>query len=78
MPKIPTAQPSPAKAVDVLTSITQEALAFRFGDKTVRLTDIGKLVIAASRVLNIRDADERISVENAAVIALAKKRNLLS
>lgn len=77
MPKVPTAAPSAPKAVDVLTSITEEALAFRYGDKAVRLTDIGKVVIAASRVLNIR-ADERIGVENATVVALAKKRNLLS
>jgi hypothetical protein len=78
MPKVPTAPSSAATALNVLTSITEEALAFRFGDKTVRLTDIGKVVITASRVLNIRDADERVSVENAAVVALAKKRNLLS
>jgi hypothetical protein len=29
-------------------------------------------------VLHIRDLDERISVENAAVMVLAKKRNLVN
>ena len=33
---------------------------------------------ASSRVLRIADLDERISVENAAVMALAKKRNLVN
>ena len=35
------------------------------------------MVGASSRVLRIADLDERISVENAAVMALAKKRNLV-
>jgi hypothetical protein len=40
--------------------------------------DIARVVSASSRVLHIRDLDERISVENAAVMALAKKRQLVN
>ena len=39
---------------------------------------IARVVSASSRVLHIRDLDERISVENAAVMVLAKKRNLVN
>jgi hypothetical protein len=42
------------------------------------MVDVGRAVIAASRVLAVRDLDERISVENAAVIQIAKERQLIS
>ena len=40
------------------------------------LSDVARVVGASSRVLRIADLDERISVENATVMALAKKRRL--
>jgi hypothetical protein len=62
----------------VLTSIAEQVLAFRYVDRTPNLVDIGRAVIAASRALHVRDVDERISCENAAVMAIAKKRQLVS
>jgi hypothetical protein len=66
------------KALDTLVEITETALDFRYADKTVKLMDIGKVVIQASRAMHIRDADERVQCENQAVMAIAKKRQLLS
>lgn len=80
MAKAPTtAEPRP-KATDVLTSIADQALAFRYAgsNRMPTLVDIGRVVIAASRVLHIKDLDERISVENACVLAIAKKRELIN
>lgn len=74
----PTTADERPKALDTLIGITDRALAFRYVDRTPTLVDIGRVVIAASRVLHIRDLDERISVENATVLALAKRRNLVS
>jgi hypothetical protein len=66
------------KALDVLTSIADQAIDFRYADRRVTLVDVGRAVIAASRVIHIKDLDERISCENAAVVAIAKKRQLVS
>ena len=41
------------------------------------LADVARIVAAASRVLRIADVDERISVENAAIMAFAKQRGLV-
>jgi hypothetical protein len=77
MPKVPTTNSQP-KALDTLTGIVELVLSFRYADKTPSLVDIGRAVIAASRAMHIKDLDERLSVENAAVLALAKKRQLVS
>lgn len=66
------------KAVDTLVGIVDLAITFRYPEKTPLLSDVARVVGASSRVLRIADLDERISVENAAVMALAKKRNLVS
>jgi hypothetical protein len=42
------------------------------------LSDIARVVGAASRVLRIADLDERISIESAIMLVIAKKRNLVS
>ena len=65
------------KAADVLVNISEAAIDFRYFNRKVTLVDIGRVVIAASRVLRYDNVDERISVENAAVLALAKKRQLV-
>ena len=67
-----------SKAVDTLVGIVDLAITFRFPEKTPSLSDVARVVGASSRVLRIADLDERISVENAAVMALAKKRNLVN
>jgi hypothetical protein len=65
------------RVLDTLIGITEQAIDFRYGDRKPTLVDIGRVVIAASRVLHIKDLDERISVENATVLAIAKKRELI-
>jgi hypothetical protein len=77
MAKTPTTTERP-KAVDVLASITDLAIDFRFPEKAPSLADIVRLVGASSRALHIRDRDERASIENSAVMLLAKKRNLVN
>jgi hypothetical protein len=74
-PAKPTEQP---KALATLISIVDLAITFRFPEKTPSLSDVARVVGASSRVLHIRDLDERISVENAAVMEIAKKRSLVN
>jgi hypothetical protein len=65
------------KAVDTLVDITEIAIAFRYVDHTPSLSDMVRLVSAASRLLRYANQKERIEVENSAVLALAKKRQLV-
>jgi hypothetical protein len=66
------------KAVDTLIGITEQAIAFRFTERTPTLSDVARVVNTASRLLRFSNLDERIEVENAAVLQLAKKRQLVS
>ena len=74
-PAKPAEQP---KALDTLVAIVDQAVAFRFAERVPTLADIARVVAASSRVLRFADLDERISCENAAVMALAKKRGLVN
>ena len=74
-PVKPTEQP---KALATLVAIVDLAITFRYPEKTPSLSDVARVVGASSRVLHIRDLDERISVENAAVMEIAKKRSLVN
>ena len=65
------------KAVDCLVGIVEQAIAFRFTERTPTLSDLARLVNTASRLLRYSNLDERIEVENATVLALAKKRQLV-
>jgi hypothetical protein len=78
MGKAPVTTAERPKALDVLVGITEQAIDFRYADKKLTLVDIGRAVIVASRVLHIRDLDERISCENAAVLQIAKARRLIN
>ena len=66
------------KAVDALVDIAERAIAFRFADRAASLNDLVRVVSTASRLLRYEDLDHRIEVENAAVLQLAKKRQLVS
>jgi hypothetical protein len=66
------------KAVETLVGITEQAIAFRFADRAPGLNDIVRVVGTAGRLLRYDNVDERIEVENATVLALAKKRQLVS
>jgi hypothetical protein len=65
------------KALDASIGIVDLAIPYRYPNGAT-LADVARLIASASRVLHVRDLDERISVENAAVLALAKKRGLVS
>jgi hypothetical protein len=60
-----------------LTQIGELAVGYRFQDRTPTVSELARVIADASRSLRIRDLDERISCENAAVLALAKNRNLI-
>jgi hypothetical protein len=66
------------RTVDALMDITERALAFRYVDREPTLSDMVRVVSAASRLLRFSNLAERIEVENAAVPELAKKRQLVS
>ena len=66
------------KALDVLVGVTEIALAYRCPEKTPTISDMARTVSTASRLLRFKDLDERIETENLAVLALARKRQLVS
>ena len=76
--KQPAKATEQSKPLDALIGIVDLAISYRYSEKIPTLSDLARLVSSASRVLHVRDLDERISVENAAVLALAKKRGLVS
>jgi hypothetical protein len=73
----PTATEKP-RAVDALVDIVERAIAFRFADKTPSLNEMVRMVSTASRLLRYENQEQRVEVENATVLALAKNRQLVS
>jgi hypothetical protein len=71
-------QPERPKALDTLVSVTEIALAYRYPDRTPTISDMARVVSTASRLLRFKDLDERIELENQVVLALARKRQLVS
>ena len=78
MAKTPQTSEKPKAALDTLVAIVDQAIDFRFAEKVLSVADIARVVGASSRVLHIKDLDEKISVENAAVLVLAKRRGLVN
>jgi hypothetical protein len=66
------------KSIDTLVNIVETALAFRYTERNPTIADVARVVSTGSRLLHMRDLDERISVENACVLEIAKKRSLIS
>jgi hypothetical protein len=66
------------KALNTLVAIVDQAIAFRFAERTPSLSDVARLVGVSGRVLHIRDLDERISIENACVMEIARKQSLVN
>jgi hypothetical protein len=62
----------------VLVNIIDVALPYCYPDRNPSLSDIARLASVASRVLLFSDLDERIETENRAVMAIAKRRQLVS
>ena len=65
------------KATEALTAIVEAALAFR-ADERLNLATLARLANRGSGLLRLQDVDERISIENATTVALAKKLGLVS
>jgi hypothetical protein len=63
------------KATDVVIGIVESVLSYRNGGRP-SLAQIARIAGRASSMLHIDDVDEKISVENAATIAVAKKHSL--
>jgi hypothetical protein len=66
------------KAVDTLVAIVEMVIPHRFADRQPSLGDVARLTNTASRTLRFQDVDERISVENAVTLAVARKLQLVS
>jgi len=59
--------------------LTELALKFRNGEAgKVTMSEVVRMTGRAARLLAIRDKDERVSVENAATIQIAKAHNLVA
>jgi hypothetical protein len=66
------------KALDTLVAIVDLAVGYRFQEKVPTLADIVRVTGASSRALSYDNVDEKIEVENATVMELARKRGLVS
>jgi hypothetical protein len=70
----PTSRPT---AADTLIAVAEAVLAYR-NEKRVTLALLSRLMNRASGMLRINDIDERLELENAATLTLAKKLGLVS
>jgi hypothetical protein len=75
--KTETAASSAPKATDTLIAVAEAVLAYR-AEKRVTLALLSRLMNRASGMLRFDDLDQRLEVENAATIAMAKKLGLVS
>jgi hypothetical protein len=66
------------RAVDCLIGIVEQAVAFRFTERTPTISDLARVVNTASRLLRFGDVDERIETENKVTLTIAKKLQLVS
>jgi hypothetical protein len=66
------------KAVDVLTGVIEQVIPYRFDGREPTISDLARMVSTASRLIRFDNIDERIEVENATVLRLAKQRQLMS
>jgi hypothetical protein len=73
----PTATEKP-RAVDCLIGIVEQAIAFRFTERSPTISDLARTVNTASRLMRFQDVDQRIETENAVTLAIAKKMGLVS
>jgi hypothetical protein len=73
----PTSTEKP-RAVDCLIGIVEQAIAFRFTERSPTIGDLARVVNTASRLLRFADVDQRIETENAVTLAVAKKLQLMS
>jgi hypothetical protein len=64
-------------ATDTLVSISELVLKFR-GVEKPNLATVARTANRASGLLRIKDLDEKMEVENAATIQIAKKHGLMS
>ena len=75
---IKTTESDRPTALDTLTNICELAIEYRYQKKPPSLADLVRLTGAASRALRYDNVDEKITIENAVVMELAKKRGLVS
>jgi hypothetical protein len=81
MPKAPvqtSTQSERPKTLDVLIGVAEIAIEYRFQDKAPTISEMARTISTASRLLRFKDLDERFETENQAVLALARKRQLMS
>jgi hypothetical protein len=76
-PNAKTETKSGSKAVDTLVQVTDIVLKHRNGGAPT-LAGIARVANRASLLLRISSLDERLEVENAATVALAKRHGLIS
>jgi hypothetical protein len=76
MSKSPTKPEHANKSVELLANIAESVLRFR-SEHDPTLGEAARVVGQASRLLRIKDLDERIETENRATFALMKKFNIV-
>ena len=78
MAKTPQTSEKPKAALDTLVAIVDQAIDFRFAEKVLSVADIARAVRRIVTCVAHQNLDEKISVENAAVLVLAKRRGLVN
>jgi hypothetical protein len=71
-------QPERPRAIDVLVGVAEIALEYRYSEKAPTISDMARTVSIASRLVRFSNLDEHIQTENLAVLALARKRQVVS
>ena len=65
------------KALDTLVAIVDLIISHRFPQKTPTLVELARVTSLANHSLRYSDRDEKVSVENAATLAVAKRLNVI-
>jgi hypothetical protein len=66
------------RALDTLTNIINEAVAYRFPDRTPSVSEVARLAATASRLMRFSNIDERIEYENRCVLEFTQRKATVS
>jgi hypothetical protein len=62
----------------VLTTIVDQAVAYRYPDRSPSVSEVARLASTASRLLRFSNLDERIEYENRCVLEFTKRKAMVS
>ena len=66
------------KALDTLTNIVDQAVAYRYPDRSPSVSEVARLASPASRLFRYSNVDEKIELENRVVLEFTKRKAMVS